>query len=152
MYTTHAFSNLPLLLERGAKKCWGLLGFTLVSLVVVRHLKPCSPKAALDIESLVGFAAVQNALVAAHFLRDIVERLDDPQAELLALLVAGDGDVLDVADESEAVDAAGGEKETLLAGSLNEEFDPRGPARPGGRTTSFQRAGRRCRRRHPCRC
>lgn len=44
-------------------------------------------------------------LVAAHLLGDVVEGLDDAQPQLLALLVLGDGDVLNVSDEAEVVDA-----------------------------------------------
>ena len=71
------------------------------------HLQARPPEAALDVEPLVGLAAVEDGLVAADLLGDEVEGLDEAEAELLALLVAGDGDVLDVADGAEAVDAAG---------------------------------------------
>lgn len=68
--------------------------------IIMRHLEPRPPKPALYIEALVGLAAVEDALVAADLLCDVVEGLDDAQAELLALLVLCDGDVLDVADET----------------------------------------------------
>lgn len=80
------------------------LGLALV-LVVVCHLQAGATEPALDVEALVGFAAVKNALVAADLGRHVVEGLDDAQAELLALLVLCDGDVFDVADEAEVVDA-----------------------------------------------
>ena len=73
--------------------------------VVVRHLQAGPPEAALDVEALVRLAAVEDALVAPDLLGDVVQRLDDAQPELLALLVLGDGDVLDVADLAEVVDA-----------------------------------------------
>ena len=44
---------------------------------------------------------VENRLVAPTVLADARQRLDDAQAELLALLVCVDGDVLDVADAAE---------------------------------------------------
>jgi len=71
------------------------------------HLQPCALEAALDIEPLVRLAAVENALVAAHLCGDEVERLDDFEAEFLALLVFCDGNVFYVADEPEIVDAGG---------------------------------------------
>jgi hypothetical protein len=71
------------------------------------HLQPRPLEAALDVEPLVRLAAVENALVAAHLCRDEVERLDDFEAEFLALLVFRDGDVFDVADEAKVVDAGG---------------------------------------------
>jgi hypothetical protein len=77
----------------------------------MRHLQPRTLKAALDVEALVRLAAVQDALIAAHFRGDEVERLDDLQSELFALLVFRDGDVFDVSDEAEVVDAG-----VLLAG------------------------------------
>jgi hypothetical protein len=77
-------------------------------------LQACSSEAALDVEALVGVAAVEDALVAANLLGDKVEGLDESEAELLALLILGDGDVLDVADLAQAVDA--GEEEEKLAG------------------------------------
>lgn len=74
----------------------------------MRHLQTGPPESALDVEALVRLAAVEDALVAADFLGDVVERLDDAQTELLALLVLGDGDVLDVADLSEVVNTVYG--------------------------------------------
>jgi hypothetical protein len=69
------------------------------------HLQPCALEAALDVEPLVCLAAVENALVAAHPCGDEVERLDDFEAEFLALLVFRDGDVFNMTDETEVVDA-----------------------------------------------
>lgn len=62
------------------------------------HLQACSSESALDVEALVGVAAVEDALVAANLFGDEIEGLDESEAELLALLVLGDGNVLDVAD------------------------------------------------------
>ena len=62
------------------------------------HLQPRPLETALHIEALVGFGAVQDALVAADLLGDEIEGLYELEAELLALLVLGDGDVFDVAD------------------------------------------------------
>lgn len=99
--------------------------FTFASLVVVGHLKTSSSEPALDVEALVGVAAVEDALVAANLLGDVVEGLDQAEAELLALLVLGDGDVLDVADLAQAVDefvldnqGAGSHDRVLLSGSV----------------------------------
>ena len=78
---------------------------TLVSLKVVRHLQTGPPEAALYVEALVRLAAVQDRLVATDLLGHEIESLDETQAQLLALLVLGDGNVLDVSDEAEAVDA-----------------------------------------------
>jgi hypothetical protein len=87
----------------------GAVGFfTLRPLVVVRHLQAGSPEAALDVEALVGLTAVEDGLVAARLLGDKVECLDDAQPQLLALLILGNGDILDVSDRPEAVDAVGG--------------------------------------------
>jgi len=82
------------------------LGFTLVFAVVVCHLQTSSPEATLDVEAFVGFAAVENALVAANLLGDVIEGLDQPQAELLTLLVFGDGNVFNVSDGTETVNTA----------------------------------------------
>lgn len=71
----------------------------------MRHLQSRPLETALDVESLIGLRAVENGLVAADVLRHVVQRLDDAQTQLLALLVLGDGDVFDVTDEAEAVDA-----------------------------------------------
>lgn len=93
--------------------------FTFASLVVVGHLKASSSESALDIEALVGVAAVEDALVAANLLGNVVEGLDQPEAELLALLILCDGDVFDVADLAQAVDAV--EESKLAAGVLDLE-------------------------------
>lgn len=82
-----------------------LLGLTLGSVVVMGHLQTGLSEPALDVKARVGLAAVEDALVAADFLGDVVEGLDEAEAKLLALLVLGHGDVLDVSDRSHAVDA-----------------------------------------------
>ena len=79
----------------------------------MRHLEAGPPEAALDVEALVGLAAVEDGLVAADLLGDEVERLDEAQAELLALLVLRHRDVLDVAYETQAVDTVLVEREEL---------------------------------------
>jgi hypothetical protein len=68
-------------------------------------LQACTAEPALDVETLVGVAAVENALVAADLGGDVVEGLDEAQAKLLALLILCDGDVFDVADVAKAVNA-----------------------------------------------
>lgn len=88
--------------------------FTFASLVVVGHLKASSSESTLDVEAFVGVAAVEDALVAANLLGDVVEGLDQAEAELLALLILCDGDVFDVADLAQAVDAV--EESKLAAG------------------------------------
>lgn len=93
--------------------------FTFASLVVVGHLKASSSESALDVEAFVGVAAVEDALVTANLLGDVVEGLDQAEAELLALLILGDGNVLDVADLAQTVDAVGEKKSRLAAGVLN---------------------------------
>lgn len=80
------------------------MGLTLL-FVVVGHLQAGSPEAALDIETLVGLTAVEDGLVAANLFGDEVERLDQAQTQLLALLVLGDCDILNVADLCERMDA-----------------------------------------------
>lgn len=92
--------------EKSKKRGFGVLVFTFASLVVVGHLKASSSESALDVEAFVGVAAVEDTLVAANLLGDVVEGLDQAEAELLALLILGDGDVFDVADLAQAVDAA----------------------------------------------
>lgn len=74
-------------------------------IVVVRHLQASPLEAALDVESLVGVAAVKDCLVAANLVGDEVEGLDQPKTQLLALLVLCDGDIFDVANHTEVVDA-----------------------------------------------
>lgn len=72
--------------------------------MVMSHLQAGPPKAALDVEALVGLAAIKNCLVASHLFGDVVERLDEAQTQLLALLVLSDGDILDVTNRAEVVD------------------------------------------------
>jgi hypothetical protein len=73
----------------------------------VGHLETSSSEATLDVEALVGLAAVENALVAPDLLGNKVQGLDESKAQLLALLVLGDCDILDVTDGAEVVDAMG---------------------------------------------
>lgn len=72
--------------------------------VVVGHLQTSPLEAALDVESFVGLAAVENGLVAADFLGNVVECLDQSQTQFFALLILCDGDILDVADQAQVVD------------------------------------------------
>lgn len=68
------------------------------------HLEPSPPEATLHIETLIRLRTIQNALVAADLLSDVVQSLYYAQAELLALLVFGHSNVLNMADEPEVVD------------------------------------------------
>lgn len=77
---------------------------TLATLVVVGHLQTSPPEATFDVETFVCLAAIQNSLVAADILGDVVECLDDAQTQLLALLVLGNGDVFNMADLAKTVD------------------------------------------------
>lgn len=106
--------------------------------MVMSHLKAGPPKAALDVEALVGFAAVEYCLIASHLLGNVVERLNKAQTQLLALLVLGDGDVLNVANGAEIVDAGARQGALVLC------CEPKG----GGLflTTCAPQAGHQCRR------
>lgn len=74
--------------------------------VIVRHLQASPLEPALDVEALVGITAVENGLVAADFVCDKVEGLDQPQPQFLALLVLCDGDVFDVANHAKVVNTS----------------------------------------------
>lgn len=69
------------------------------------HLESCPLESTLDVEPFVRLAAVKNALVTAHLGCDEIEGLDKLEPELLALLVLRNGNVLDMADETQVVDA-----------------------------------------------
>jgi len=73
------------------------------------HLQPRPLEATLDVEPFVRFAAVQNALVAADIGGNEVKGLNDLQPELLPLLVLCYGDIFDVSDKPEIVDAGDGQ-------------------------------------------
>lgn len=108
----------------------------------MRHLQARTAEATFDVESFVGFAAVENALVASDLGGDVVEGLDQTETELLALLVLGDGDVLDVADVAKAVNATKVERDILSAGSSMPGREQRrkkaSQCDEGRRTTSSQ--------------
>lgn len=73
--------------------------------MVVSHLKASFLEAALDVETFVDLAAVQDGLVAANFSSNVVKSLDKLLAELLPLLILGDGDIFNVTNQTEMVDA-----------------------------------------------
>lgn len=75
-------------------------------LIIMRHLQPRSLESTLHIEPLVCLGTVQDCLVTARILRHEVQRLNDAQSQLLALLVFCHGDVFDVTDQAEVVNAA----------------------------------------------
>jgi hypothetical protein len=56
----------------------------------MRHLQRLPLIPTLDIESLIYVAAVENRLVTADVLRDIVQRVEQLQPQLFALLVFED--------------------------------------------------------------
>lgn len=72
------------------------------------HLESCPLEPALHVEPLVRLATIENALVTAHLGGDKIEGLDELESELLALLILRNSDILDVADETEVVDAGMG--------------------------------------------
>jgi hypothetical protein len=47
---------------------------------------------------------VQTYLIASHLLGDIVQGLNDPQSQFLALLILCNSDVLNVSDQAQIVD------------------------------------------------
>nr|POE59058.1 hypothetical protein CFP56_24328 [Quercus suber] len=73
-------------------------------IIIMRHLQPRALEPTLDVEPLIRLRAVEDGLVAAGMLCDEIEGLDDTQTQLLALLILGDRDILDVAYESEMDD------------------------------------------------
>jgi hypothetical protein len=79
--------------------------FACAAVIVMCHFQPRSLVSALDIESLVRLAAVENALVTSNLLRDEIQSLDQLEAELLSLLVFGDCNIFNVTDETQVVDA-----------------------------------------------
>jgi len=73
--------------------------------VVMSHLDSCLPIPALDIESYIFFAAVEDSFVASRVFCNEVEGLDEFDAKFLALLVCGNRDIFDVANGSKIMDA-----------------------------------------------
>lgn len=73
--------------------------------MVVRHLHAGPLESALDVETLVGIATVKNGLVAPDLVRNEVEGVDQSKTQLFALLVLCDGNIFDVANRAEVVDA-----------------------------------------------
>lgn len=100
-----------------------LLCLTFISLVVVRHFQAGPPKAALDVESLVGLTAVENALVAAHLLSDEVQGLYDAQTELLALLVLSHGNILYMTDKAQVMYTKEGREHNQQGSSIFQTKD-----------------------------
>lgn len=72
---------------------------------IVRHLGARVVIAALGVKRLVLRTAVENVLVAADVFSNGIKGLDHLEAQLLALVFFGDGDLFDMADESTVVDA-----------------------------------------------
>jgi hypothetical protein len=71
------------------------------------HLKTRPLVSALDVESLVCLATVENALVTSNLLRDEIQSLDQLEAELLSLLVFGDCNIFNMPYETQMVNAMG---------------------------------------------
>jgi hypothetical protein len=70
----------------------------------MRHLQPRPLKPTLDIEPLIRLRAIQNRLITPRLLRHKVQRLDDPQTQLLALLVLRHRNILNVSDKPQLMD------------------------------------------------
>lgn len=65
----------------------------------MRHFQASPLETTLNIEAFVGLTAVQYALIATDLLSNVVERLDDAQTQLLALLVLCYGNVFNVSHQ-----------------------------------------------------
>src|SRR5690242_3481340 len=72
--------------------------------IVMRHLEPCPLEPTLNIEPFVRLAAIQNRLVTPDLLRDKVQCLNNPEPQLLALLVLCNRNVFNVPDKTQLVD------------------------------------------------
>ena len=81
---------------------------SLVVGVLVYHLETGALKTTFDVKALNIIAAVEDTLVAAKRLCELVESLDDAQAEFLALLVLGNCNVFNMANRTELADAVCG--------------------------------------------
>lgn len=97
----------------------------------MRHLQPSPLETTLDIETLVGFTAIQYGLIAAHLFRNMIQCLNDPQSQLLALLVLGHSNILYVADKTHvvyefALDDNGAGADNCVRGIEDDEDKVRG--------------------------
>lgn len=70
----------------------------------MRHLQPSPLEPTLDIKPLIRLRAIQNRLIAAHTLRHIIQSLNNPQSQLLPLLVLRDRNILDMPNQPQIVD------------------------------------------------
>ena len=70
----------------------------------MRHFQPRPLESTLDIKSFICLTTIQYTLIAPNTLSHRIQRLYDPQPQLLALLILRDRDVLDVSDEPHVVD------------------------------------------------
>jgi len=104
----------------------------------MRHLEPSPLKPTLNIEALVSLAAVQNRLITPDILGHKVQRLNDPQAQLLALLVLSHSNVLDVPHKPEIMNELALDDERARADDA------------GGRIEDAKQVVRIGARRHPC--
>ena len=71
------------------------------------HLETSSLITTFHVESFIRFRAVKDCLVASNFLCDVIQCFYDMKAKVFSLLVFCDGNVLDVTDEPEIMDAVG---------------------------------------------
>lgn len=83
------------------------------------HLQACTLEATLDIKPFIRLAAVQDGLVASDILSNEIESLDDFEPKLLALLVFGHCDVLNVSNKAKVMDT--------VSSDLVSELRPRSP-------------------------
>lgn len=73
--------------------------------IIVCHLKPSPLVATLDVETLIRFRAVEDSFVASNLLRHIIQCLYNVKAEVFALLVFGNGNILNMTDQTKIMDA-----------------------------------------------
>lgn len=96
-------SQLLELLGHSCLSAHELIGYLLV---VVAHLDARLLVTALIVEPNILFAAVEDCLVAALLLGNMIEGLDELDAKLLALLVSGDGNIFNVPNGAQLMDTA----------------------------------------------
>src|SRR5436305_749482 len=90
----------------------------------MRHLQTGSLKPTFDVEPFVRLRAIEDALVAPDILRDMIERLDNLQPQLLPLLVCSDGNVFDMSHHAQGVDTVVGIHEVRLTLALKRDIKP----------------------------
>lgn len=68
--------------------------------MIMSHLNTSPLEATLDIKALIHLTAIEDSLITANMLRNIIQSLNHLQSQLLPLLILRNGNIFNMSDDA----------------------------------------------------